>query len=147
MVARVCKGVRFVDAFERLKEKNDHYGKIKRKESREVFPLFLNTSLGAIIFYYEYFISIENIFSAGTFATLFFIYFIYGFTVLIFCEEITKHYYLKNSLVVLCHSVCIYLWIWQDSKWAVAYFVGILFASAKIVLMFKIMSKRSGKNH
>lgn len=97
-----------MDAFERLKQKNEQHSKLVKKESREVFPSVLSSALAAVLFYYEF----------------------------------TKNYHLKNSLLIICHSTCIYLWIWQDNKWAVAYLIGLLFVSAKVLLMLRVMKEQ-----
>ena len=131
-----------MDAFERLKQKNEQHSKLVKKESGEVFPSVLSSALAAVLFYYEFYVNLGSEFGAQALITLFLVYVVYSFTVFMFCDEFTKNSHLKNSLLIICHSTYIYLWIWQDNKWAVAYLIGLLFVSAKVLLMLRVMKEQ-----
>ena len=131
-----------MDAFERLKQKNEQHSKLVKKESREVFPSVLSSALAAVLFYYEFYVNLGTEFGLQALLTLFLVYVVYSFTVFMFCDEFTKNYYFKNALLIICHSTCIYLWIWQDNKWTVAYLIGLLFVSAKVLLMLRAMKEQ-----
>lgn len=132
-----------MDALKRLNEKNKKHAQIAKNEKREIMPLFLNSAFVLALFQYEYFKEIEADLTLGSIGTLLFIYVVYNFVVLIFCTEAAKNYFLKCTYLVLCHGICFYLWIWGQDKWSVAYFVGILMAATKLILMWKVWVLRN----
>lgn len=131
-----------MDALERLNENNKKHAQLLKKERREIMPLFLNSAFVMALLYYEGFRELHVEFTTGKIGVLLFIYVVYNISVLAFCTAAGKNYYLKCLLLFFCHSFCFYLWIWGGDKWNVAYFIGILIAATKIILMWKILRNK-----
>ena len=140
--APVIEKLGFMDALERLNEKNKKHALLLKNEKREIVPLFLNSAFVMALLYYEIFREINAAFTFEKVGVLLFIYIVYNFAVLTFCTEAAKNYFLKCLLLFSSHSICFYLWIWGQDKWSVAYFIGVLMAATKLTLMWKIWVAR-----
>ena len=133
----------FMDSLERFKEKQKIHAQHVKKEREEIIPAFIHCSLALVIFYYEAFSNIESDFTFAGIGPNLFVFIIYFFVVLIFCVEVTKNFIIKCILLVSCHAVCIYLWIWVQNPWAMAYFVGLIFSATKLLMFGKHFAARN----
>ena len=131
-----------MDSLERLKQRQEAHAKLLRKENNEILPLFIHSVFVSGLLYYEFFRNIGGEFTFEVLGTLAFIYVFYSFFVMVFTNQVAKTYAVRCVILTVCHGVCFYLWIWGQDKWSVAYFVGLLFVAAQVVLFSKFCAPR-----
>ena len=134
-----------MDALEHLKQKNEKHAGLLKKERREAIPIFLNMVFVVVLYYYEAYKNIESGFTTERVGTLLFIFTVYNVAVFMFCVEVTKNYFVKCALILLCHGVCLYFWIWEQDIWSTAYFIGLLYSALALIFLGKSIISRGNE--